>query len=618
MSRQRRTRTKTKDECSAVSTKWVLAEPDPQTTDMLAGQTGLHPLIARLLVNRGIFGIAAAKSFLSCDLSTISDPAMYCHMERAVNRVKRAIAANEKIVVFGDYDVDGVTGTSLLFLVLKGLGAKVNSYIPDRMSEGYGLNAAALAKLKDSGASLIISVDCGITSFQEAATARALGLDLIITDHHELNRSDGLNDTGISSGDTDFTIPDALAILHPALIMNEVSSEDRQWASGLTGVGIAFKFAQALLGAAADDEHLRQYLDLVALGTVADMGRVVGENRVLIKHGLDILSSSLPSQRPGVAALKQVTGLQGKKISVGTVGFTLAPRINASGRLERADMALRLLTTDSYEEAVKLAAALDSVNRERQSVEECIWNAARQQCLQMNISSAGAIVLASDAWHSGVIGIVSSRIVEEFYRPTALISIQDGVGKGSARSIPGFDLYEGLRDCKDLLLGFGGHKYAAGFSIAQHNIPLFSERFNAVVMERMGPQGFARTVSVDSAVMLDDLTLDLVRNMEKLAPFGQGNPEPRLGTRGLQVVSSRIIGSNHLKMRLKQGGGATVGAIAFNRGSLLGKQVKDGARLAVVFTPRLNSWNGTTTVELEIRDIKRDKENSNQQIAKDR
>ena len=587
--------------------KWVLTEPDAHIADMLSDRAGLHPLIARLMVNRGISDPTAARSFLSCDLSTVSDPAMYCHMDRAVSRVRRAIAANEKIVVFGDYDVDGVTGTSLLYLVLKGLGAQVCSYIPDRMSEGYGLNTAALAVLRESGASLVITVDCGITAYREAVTARTLGLDLIITDHHELDYSDGLNDSSSSTVVNDLMLPDALAILHPVLVTRESSAEERLSVSGLTGVGIAFKFAQALLEAKADGEQLRPYLDLVTLGTVADVGKVIGENRILIKHGLDLLSSSLPSQRPGVAALKAVTGLHGKKISAGTVGFTIAPRINASGRLERADMAFRLLTTDSLEEAGHLASALDAMNKERQTVEESIWNDARRQCLQTDISSIGAIVLSSGAWHTGVIGIVSSRIVEEFYRPTALISVQNGVGKGSARSIHGFDLYKGLHDCRDLLLGFGGHKYAAGFTIAPQNIPLFRERLSAIVMERMGPQGFTRSICVDGAVMLDDLTMDLVREMEKLAPFGQGNPEPRLGTRGLEVVSSRIVGSNHLKLRLKQGGGTAIGAIAFNFGSMLGKQVRDGSRLAAVFTPRLNAWNGTTTVELEIRDIKMDK-----------
>ena len=606
MKRQRNV-TAIKYEGVAMSMKWVLTESDSHIADTISNQTGLHPLVARLMVNRGISDPAAAKSFLSCDLSTVSDPGMYCHMDRAVNRVRTAIAANENIVIFGDYDVDGVTGTALLYLVLKGLGANVRSYIPDRISEGYGLNAAALTILRESGTSLVITVDCGITAFKEAVTARTLGLDLIITDHHELNSSDGLNGSSSPAAFNDFILPDALAILHPVLVTLGSSAEDRLSVSGLTGVGIAFKFAQALLDSNADDEHLRPYLDLVTLGTVADVGKVIGENRILIRHGLEVLSSSLPSQRPGIAALKQVTGLHGKKISVGTVGFTIAPRINASGRLERADMAFRLLTTDSLEEAGQLASALDAVNKERQTIEECIWNNARQQCLRMDISTVGAIVLSSDDWHPGVIGIVSSRIVEEFYRPTALISIQNGIGKGSARSIHGFDIYEGLCNCRDLLIGFGGHRYAAGFTITPQNISLFRERLSALVMESVGSQGFIRLLCVDGTVTLDELTMDLVREMEKLAPFGQGNPEPRLGTRGLEVVSSRIVGNNHLKLRLKQGSGAAVGAIAFNLGSMLGKQVRDGARLAAVFTPRINVWNGTTTVQLEIRDIKTDK-----------
>ncbi len=312
-------------------------------------------------------------------------------------------------------------------------------------------------------------------------------------------------------------------------------------------------------------------------------------------------------QRPGIAALKQVSRLDNKKIGVGIVGFTLAPRINASGRLERADTAFQLLTTSSREEALKLATALDVVNKERQSVEMGIWEDARRLCRMTDTDAAGALVLSSEEWHAGVIGIVASRIVEEFYRPTALISVKDGVGKGSARSIPGFDLYEGLVRCKDLLLGFGGHKYAAGFTIAQENIPKFRERLSALVLERIGTQGFVRTLSVDSAVTLDELTFDLMEKMEKLAPFGQGNPEPRLGARDLSVVSSRIVGNNHLKVRLRQQSGVFLDAIAFNRGNLLGNQVRDGARLAAVFTPRLNVWNGKTAVELEIRDIKTEK-----------
>ena len=581
--------------------KWVLAEADEGAVAALAG-AGLHPLIARLLVNRGILDPSDARSFLSCDLSALSAPGVFSQMERAAERVRRAIASGEKIVVYGDYDVDGVTGTSLLYLALTRMGAAVESYIPDRMTEGYGLNNAALGSLKTAGAGLVISVDCGITAVREADHARSLGLDLIITDHHEF--------THPASGtpDGDAVLPRAYAILHPALTAPDVPGGIRTSVAGLTGVGVAFKLAQALLG--TDNGHTASYLDLVTLGTVADVGRITGENRILVRHGLDLMSSDTGNSRPGIAALKRVSGLEGKKIGVGTVGFSLAPRINASGRLTRADTAFRLLTTESQEEALKLAAALDAVNRERQAVEESIREEARDICRSTDAASAGAIVLSSDAWHPGVIGIVASRMVEEFYRPTALICIKNGVGKGSARSIPGFDLYEGLVACSDLLLGFGGHKYAAGFTIAKEHIDQFRKRLGAIVRERVGPSGFVRSLTVDGSVELSDLTLDLMRELDRLAPYGQGNPEPRLGARDLEVLSSRVVGSNHLKMRLKQGAGTPLGAIAFNRGDLLGKKVRDGARLAAVFTPKVNAWNGTTSIELEIRDIKTDRDNS--------
>ncbi|MGE5172739.1 MAG: single-stranded-DNA-specific exonuclease RecJ [Betaproteobacteria bacterium] len=599
--------------------KWVLDEPDAGAAAMLSDQAGFHPLIARLMVNRGITGAAEARFFLSCELSALSDPRIFSQIEPAVSRIRKAVARGEKIVVYGDYDVDGVTGTSLLYLALKRLGAQVSSYIPDRMTEGYGLNAGALESLKASGAGLVISVDCGITAHREAAAARLLGLDLIITDHHEFKQPESdlhiprkdessSEQAGRAAG-SGSVLPDAYAVLHPLLLSPDVPDELRRKVSGLTGVGIVFKLVQALLGVNSDDEGLRSYLDLVTLGTVADIGRITGENRILVKHGLEVLSSDVPFQRQGIAALKQVAGLNGKRIGVGTVGFTIAPRINASGRLERADMSFRLLTTDSPEEARQLASALDSVNKERQSVEVSIWEDARRLCFRSDPAAAGALVLSSDQWHPGVIGIVASRLVEEFYRPTALICIQNGVGKGSARSIPGFDLYAGLAACSGMLLGFGGHKYAAGFTIAEEQIPAFRERLSNLALEQLGAQGFIRTLTVEGAVTFDELTIDVMREMDKLAPFGQGNPEPRLGARGLEVMSSRIVGNNHLKFRLRQGNGPALDAIAFNKGSLLGRQVRDGARLAAVFTPRLNAWNGATSVELEIRDLKTEKEN---------
>jgi len=591
-----------------VSCKWVLAEPDSGAVAALARDAGFHPLIARLLVIRGISKAADADVFLSCDLSSLSDPFLFKDMAPAVDRIRKAIVQAEKIVVYGDYDVDGITGAALLYHVLKHAGANVHTYIPDRLSEGYGLHAQALKHIKDGGASLVISVDCGISAFREADEAASLDLDLIITDHHEMTGV--ASPKGPASGEKDRNLPRARAVLHPLLLVDGASDALRERVSSLTGVGMAFKLAQALGGRGQGGNTLESYLDLVTLGTVADVGSITGENRVLVKHGLELLSQDTPAQRPGIAALKNVSGVAGRKISAGTVGFTLAPRINASGRLERADIALRLFTTDSSSEALELARTLDAVNKERQTVEETILEEARKACRGLDLSATGALVLASGQWHSGVIGIVASKLVDEFYRPAALISVKDGVGKGSARSIPGFDLYAGLAACSDLLLGFGGHRYAAGFSINEENIPRLRERLGGLVMDALGAAGFVRTISIDGPVALSDLTQDFMHEMERLAPFGLGNPEPRLGVRGLTVLSSRIVGNKHLKFRVKQDHGAALDAIAFNRSALLGKQVRDGARLAAVFTPRLTTWNGTTNVELEIRDIKTDREHS--------
>lgn len=579
--------------------KWVLVQSDERAAARLSDDVGVHPVIATLLMNRGIVDAAAARSFLSSELSSLSEPGIFLHMERIVGRIKDAVARRERIVVYGDYDVDGVTGSALLYLVLKDMGAAVDCYIPDRLSEGYGLNIGAVDRIKASGAGLLISVDCGISAAKEAACARSLGLDLIITDHHESAALHGAPYAGAVS-----SLPDAFAVLHPALLHPDVPVIAREEVGVITGVGVAFKLAQALMGFERVEEGLAQYLDLVTLGTVADVGKITGENRILVRHGLDRLSSPASASRPGIAALKRVSGLNGKKITAGTVGFTLAPRINASGRMERADSAFRLLTTGSSEEAAGLAQSLETANRERQAVEERIAEDAQGLCRRMDMEKAGALVLASKDWHPGVIGIVASRIVEEFYRPAALISVKDGVGKGSARSISGFDLYSGLSKCAGLLMGFGGHKYAAGFTIAEERIHEFRERLSSIVRDRMGAEGFVRTISIDGSVKLGDLDLPLMRDLERLAPFGLGNPEPRLGARDLTVLSARAVGKNHLKMKLRQEKGIPFDAIAFNRGGLLGAKVRENGRIAAVFTPRLTNWNGTMGIELDIKDIK--------------
>ena len=583
--------------------KWVLAEHDAVAVSRLSAQAGIHPLIARLMINRGIADTAAALTFLTSDLSTLSRPHFFRGMDIAVGRIHEAISSRQKIVVFGDYDVDGVTGAAVLYLILREFGADVDCYIPDRMTEGYGLNPGALQRIQETGARLVITVDCGISAVQEASAARSLGLDLIITDHHE--SAAVMGNGSVPAGEK---LPDALAVIHPRYLQPDTPDDIRVSVGCLTGVGVAFKLAQALLDAPADDERLKKYLDLVTLGTVADMGRITGENRVLVKHGLEILSSDTAFLRPGIAALKQVAGLNGKRVNVGNVGFNLAPRINASGRLERADTALRLMITDSPDEAARIAAQLDTVNRERQAVEEGIWGTARELCLKEDLANTGAFILSSEDWHPGVIGIVASRIVDEFYRPAALISVKDGVGKGSARSIPGFDLYQGLTACSDLLLGYGGHKYAAGLSVAADRIPQLRERLSAAVLEQFGAAGFVRTITIDAPVTFDELSFDLLRDIDRMAPFGQGNPEPRFGAKGLEVQSIRPVGSNkHLKLRLRQETGQSFDAIAYNKGTSIGSWLRSGARVAVVFTPRINTWNGMTNIELDIKDIKREK-----------
>jgi single-stranded-DNA-specific exonuclease len=569
--------------------KWVLAEHDAAAVSRLAKEAGVPPLIARLMAARGITGGVEARAFLENGLSSLSGPEVFRGMDRAVLRVRDALSRREKIVVYGDYDVDGVTGSAVLWLVLRELGADVEAYIPDRLSEGYGLNEAAIRRIAASGVRVLITVDCGITAVREALVARDAGIDLIVTDHHEF----------------DGGLPEALAVLHPSLPAENVPEGTKERIAGLTGAGMAFKLAQGLLAVGAGDPRLAQFLDLVTLGTVADLGRVTGENRVLVKQGLELLSSDGEAMRPGIAALKEVAGLSGKRVTVGTVGFTLAPRINASGRLNRADSAFRLLTTDDREEASTLAAALDAVNRDRQALEERIGGEARELCLPADLGSTGAFVLASQEWHPGVIGIVASRIVDEFYRPALLIAVKDGVGKGSGRSIPGFDLYHGLTQCADLLLGFGGHKCAAGLSVAEENIPLLRERLSKIVLEQFRADGFVRKLAIDAPITLAELTFDLLREIERLAPFGQGNPEPRLGAKGMEVISLRAVGNDrHMKMRLRQQNGTCFDAIAYKQGESLGSTLRTGSRVAAVFVPRFNTWSGNTSIQLEIKDIK--------------
>src|SRR4030067_2709643 len=442
------------------------------------------------------------------------------------------------ILVSGDYDVDGVTASALYLEFVSNLGVDARLYIPDRIRDGYGLNENVVHIAKSHDIDLILTADCGSSSTTPIRSAKENGIDVIVTDHHECPQD----------------LPPAFALINP-------NRHDSTYPfKGLPGVGVAYKLIQALTMAFSSDSELRafeddlsSYLDLVALGVIADVAPLTGENRYFVKEGLKLLSSE---KRVGVAALKEVAGIKGREVSAGTVSFMLAPRINASGRLSRADDAVKLLTTDNPDEAKGIALYLDGVNQERQKIEAIIRNEARDKILtEMDAEKENVFVIASREWHQGVVGIVASKIADESYRPCVMISLQeDGRGKGAARSIPGFNLYEGLEACSDLLEKFGGHKYAAGLTIKESNIPLLRDRLSDIVAERVKKEDFTPRLVMDAEINPEDITFTLLKEMALLPPYGISNPEPVIVSRGLRLTESRLVGNDHLKVKPGRGG----------------------------------------------------------------
>src|SRR3989337_1500537 len=452
-----------------VKKRWVIEERDHALESYLSRELNIAPLVSRILINRGIKDVLSGSEFLHASPSSLIDPFLLNDMEKAAAFLIQAIHEKRRILIYGDYDVDGVTASALYLEFFRKLGVDAMLYIPDRIRDGYGLNENVVHIAQSHDIDLILTADCGTSSTAPIRSAKESGIDVIVTDHHECPQE----------------LPPAFAMLNP-------NRHDSTYPfKGLPGVGVAFKLIQALtLALSSDskfltfDDDLSSYLDLVALGVIADVAPLTGENRYFVKEGLKLLSAE---QRPGVAALKEAAGIKGNDVSAGTVSFMLAPRINASGRLSTADDAVRLLITDNPEEARGIALYLDGVNQERQKIEAKIRNDARDRILkEMDAEKENVFVMASREWHQGVVGIVASKIVDEFYRPCVMISLQeDGRGKGSARSIPGFNLYEGLEACKDLLEKFGGHKYAAGLTIKEDNIPLLRDRLSDIVAERV-------------------------------------------------------------------------------------------------------------------------------------
>ncbi len=569
--------------------KWeLLPEPDPQVVNQLAAELALPPVVAKILVARGFNTKEKAEEFLTPSLSNMLDPFVLTGMEKGVERIIQALRDKEKIMIFGDYDVDGITATSLLFLVLNKLGAEVTYYLPNRLIEGYGLSEEGITEAERRGVRLIVSVDCGITAIEEVAYAKARGIDTIITDHHEPQP----------------TLPQASAIINPKAYGHVYPGGE------LSGVGVAFKFAQAIYRRLGQDEsELEDHLDLVALGTAADIVPLVGENRILTKLGMDQVSRTT---KPGLKSLIFVSGILGQKIGTGQVVFILAPRINAVGRLGDAELAIKLLTTKDEHKAAEMARALDEENRRRKHIDETTLEEALELIEQnVDLASDKAIVLASSGWHQGVIGIVASRLVERFHRPTIMISIDGEEGKGSARSIPGFHLYEALKECEEFLLKFGGHKYAAGLSISPEKIHPFREKFKKVSNGKLTPEDMIPRLLIDSELELDQINPELVRILELLAPFGPQNMRPLFLTRNLHLWGEPyVVGNNHLRLRVKSAGtkggknSQAFDCIGFGMGDMIKPLSMTGIRIDLAYVVETNFWNDTYKIQLRIKDLR--------------
>ncbi len=557
---------------------WTIKKENPKLRERISKNLSISPLTAQLLINRGIGNEAEANLYLNSTLFDLPSPYLMKGMDKAVERIKRALVSREKIAIYGDYDVDGVTSTALFYTFLKGLGADVTFYNPDRMKEGYGVNIEAVRKLTEGGVTLIISGDCGITAVKEVGEAKRLGADFIVTDHHKPPEE----------------LPGAVSILNPQL------SDCKYPGKAIAGVGVMFNLAVALRRALREDGFFRQgepnladYLDLVALGTVADCAPLTDVNRIFVKEGIKRMENP---KRTGLLALKEASSITGA-VNTFDLGFKLGPRINASGRLSTAGKAVELFISDDIGSARDIAKALSRENSERQSIEgEILDEAVRQIESEPGILKAGSIVLASADWHPGIIGIVASRIAERYEKPAVLIAVDgNGLGKGSGRSAGGINIYSALSECRELFEQFGGHELAAGLSIKAEKIRELREMFEKAVAG--SGHVYEPRLDIDCEVEFQELTDALLTEFEMLEPFGIGNPEPVLIARSVEVVSQRVFKDKHLGLKLKQGT-KSLDAIWFNAGG--DRELPD--RIDLAFTPEFNKWNGKKDIRLRVLD----------------
>jgi len=559
------------------NTRWMIQSSDETFIQNLRENLSVTPLVASLLVNRGINSVEAAQEFLDTDSQTFHDPFLLKDMDKAVQRIQKAIHNNEHILVYGDYDADGVSSTTVLLTTLRKLGAKADFYIPNRFSEGYGPNETAFRLAHERGFSLIITVDTGIAAVHEAEVAKDLGVDLIITDHHEPGP----------------VLPDVLAIIHPK--QPECTYPFKE----LAGVGVAFKLSHALLGEVPTD-----LLEVAAIGTIADLVALHGENRLIAKRGINQLKTT---NRIGLKALLKIANVKLQEINEDTIGFALGPRINAVGRLQSADPAVDLLLSDNEEEAMMIAEEIDLLNKERQKLVNTMTEEAIEEVnTRFPIEQNPVLVIAREGWNPGVVGIVASRLVDRFYRPTIVLSIdkEKGIAKGSARSIAGFDLFENLSTCRDILPHFGGHPMAAGMTLQLEDVNELRERLVEKAHMILTEDDFIPVSRVDVSCKLEDITVKSIEEMQQLSPFGMNNPKPIIHLEDMTLANVRKIGAeqNHLKIVFSQEE-QQLDCVGFGMG-YIHDELSPAVAVSAIGELTINEWNNLRKPQIMLKDLK--------------
>jgi single-stranded-DNA-specific exonuclease len=563
---------------------------DPARAATLAGRLGVHPLIADLLAARGVDQPDVAAGFLEPKLAALHDPATLPGIDAATRRILKATADRQRIVIYADYDVDGVTAAAILYHTLTALGAQVTTYVPHRIDEGYGLNSDAIRQIAEGEHPLIVTVDCGITACEPARVARECGADLIITDHHHFDPAD---------------LPDACALVHPRL------NDDYPFGE-LCGAGVAFKLAWHIARTYCGSDRVPQVmrdllldlLSLAALGTVADVVPLVGENRIITAFGLGQIKRT---RFAGLNAMIDAASLRDEKIDAYHVGFVLGPRLNACGRMGHARDAVRLLITDDAKDAADIATFLTKENERRRATEKQIFNEAKQMVIDQGCDSPDcrAIVVGNEGWHAGVIGIVASRLVEAFARPVVMLSYDSGEAHGSARSVDGVSIHDALSQCADMLTSFGGHAMAAGMRLPVDGVDAFRDRLIEQVNTMLSPDELTTSLDIDGGCALADVSLEMVDQLNRLAPFGRSNPHPVFCVSNVWVAQgARRVGSTgaHLKFAVTDGD-RYVQAIAFGMGELA-PDLHAGCKLDVAFEPRINEWQGRRSAEMRVLDLR--------------